>query len=419
MPDLLSAPGQRILAHELTHVVQQSAATQTGVLPVSSPGDAGELEAADTAARVTPSSARLSVQRDPDPQAAAPEGNTALKEGVTAEKWSETLEAAYRSRGDVRRANAIRACRVGGGRACGLVLTNHEMWNLYRLSKDSGGDEAKIRAGLAAAAPSLGSMIGPGVSPPPGFTLPPGFTPPSGFTPPGFAPPTVTPQVPLPPTSTPPVSPGPAAGAAEGAAAGLSLEAAITIAGVTAIVAICVISALQLWDLGKFQQGLEQRGFIILEDSLAVCIGQCHQPTHPHAGDLPSHDPFEHLPELIEPLPQDELRRWLEGQKGQQAAPQPAPVPNPRTGDCTEAQHEELQAEVDRQCKRLPSACRPDMTKAELKRNAFRNWRCARARDKVNDECFKGGNEGHKRAAKTYWEAYEKCWDLYQRADKR
>lgn len=89
-----------------------------------------------------------------------------------------------------------------------------------------------------------------------------------------------------------------------------------------------------------------------------------------------------------------------------------------KTGNCTEERHDTLQSEVDRQCKDLPRACTPGMTKAELKRNAFRNWRCARVRDLMNKECFDGGDEGHKRAAQLAWQAYDNCWDLYQRADR-
>jgi hypothetical protein len=40
-----SSGGQRLLAHELTHVVQQRGATSSGPLAVSQPGDALEVEA--------------------------------------------------------------------------------------------------------------------------------------------------------------------------------------------------------------------------------------------------------------------------------------------------------------------------------------------------------------------------------------
>jgi Novel toxin 16 len=103
-----------------------------------------------------------------------------------------------------------------------------------------------------------------------------------------------------------------------------------------------------------------------------------------------------------------------------QATPRATPraTSNERTGDCTEERHDGLQDEVTRQCKRLPRGCTPGMGKAELKRNAMRNERCARARDRMNNECFGGGDAGHQQAARLAWEAAQRCWDLYRRADR-
>ena len=311
-PDLHSAAGQRLLAHELAHVIQQPAAAPGGELPISSPGDAGEYEAAAAARRVVPSSVRLSVQRDPDPQADT-KRNAGAEEGVDAEKWSEELEAQYRHRGDTQRANAIRACRQQGGRACGIVLTNREMWRLYQLGHDSGGDEAKVRAGLLAAVPSLG-LLGPvpSLPPRPPLGMPPVFGPPAPV-PPATTPPVVTPKIPAPPAAAPTPSPGPAAG--------LSIESIATAGGVAAIAAICVLSAIQLWQLGRFQEELRRRGFIILDDPQAVCTQGCHLTGRPPTGDiqLPRLDPSE--------ADQDILRKWIAGQRGQ-----PSPVPEPAPG---------------------------------------------------------------------------------------
>lgn len=104
-----------------------------------------------------------------------------------------------------------------------------------------------------------------------------------------------------------------------------------------------------------------------------------------------------------------------------QSVPQEAPrvYTDSKTGDCTEERHDALQAEVERHCKVLPRSCRPGMSKAQLKRQAFRNWRCARARDRMNNECYGGaGDPGHQRAAQLAWEAYWRCWELYHQADR-
>jgi hypothetical protein len=72
VPDLGSAAGQRILAHELAHVLQQPAVVPAGPLPVSDPHDPAEREAADAATRTVRTSAGASVQRDPESGAGVP-----------------------------------------------------------------------------------------------------------------------------------------------------------------------------------------------------------------------------------------------------------------------------------------------------------------------------------------------------------
>jgi hypothetical protein len=49
----LSSDGQKLLAHELTHVVQQRGAAPATELTVTDPGDASEREASDVADRVS------------------------------------------------------------------------------------------------------------------------------------------------------------------------------------------------------------------------------------------------------------------------------------------------------------------------------------------------------------------------------
>jgi hypothetical protein len=205
------------------------------------------------------------------------------------------------------------------------------MWNLYQLAQDSRGDEKKIRAGLAGAAPSLVPLLGmspagPGLLPPgllpPG--LPPPGLPPPVFPPPPFAPPVFTPPTTLPPVTPVPIGPGPAVGA------GLGVEGAIMIGGITAIVAVCVISAVLLWQIGEFQEGLRQRGLIILDDPLAVCIGGCHQSGRPMVDSfpLPREDPFR--------APRDLLDPFRESRTEPAPSPQPVPVTEPQKEENTE-----------------------------------------------------------------------------------
>ena len=81
---------------------------------------------------------------------------------------------------------------------------------------------------------------------------------------------------------------------------------------------------------------------------------------------------------------------------------------------CTNEELDKLQDEVNNQCKVLPRACSDTDDCQTLRRNWFRNERCAKAREKVN-ECFGGGNPGHRQAAEAARKAEQNCRELYRR----
>ncbi|CAN5331827.1 hypothetical protein BH23BAC1_BH23BAC1_17810 [soil metagenome] len=83
-------------------------------------------------------------------------------------------------------------------------------------------------------------------------------------------------------------------------------------------------------------------------------------------------------------------------------------------GDCTEERHRELQDEVDRQCKKNKRACDSSQDCATLKSYKRRNEKCARARKKINKECFNGGDPGHRQAEKEAERAAKKCEEIYR-----
>lgn len=60
--DPSSSAGQKLLAHELTHVSQQRGATPTSDMTVSEPGDASEVEATSIADKVTSAPSSTSQQ---------------------------------------------------------------------------------------------------------------------------------------------------------------------------------------------------------------------------------------------------------------------------------------------------------------------------------------------------------------------
>jgi pyruvate/2-oxoglutarate dehydrogenase complex dihydrolipoamide acyltransferase (E2) component len=68
-----SSAGQKLLAHELTHVSQQRGATPTSDMTVSEPGDASEVEAASVADKITSAPSPASAQATANVSRAAEE----------------------------------------------------------------------------------------------------------------------------------------------------------------------------------------------------------------------------------------------------------------------------------------------------------------------------------------------------------
>jgi len=166
-------------------------------------------------------------------------------------------------------------------------------------------------------------------------------------------------------------------------------------------------------------------------------------------GDVPLGDgTFKPQPQagLQEP-PQAEPEEppQAEPEEPPQAEPEEPPRAEPRTRrhpnqTCEDDVLDRLQADVDWLCKHFPAAmespgarrrppkearartaalrgCDEKMSKAQLRRNAMRNEKCARARQKLQKQCFaNGADPGHQEALKLALEAAERCWELYRRA---
>ena len=58
------------------------------------------------------------------------------------------------------------------------------------------------------------------------------------------------------------------------------------------------------------------------------------------------------------------------------------------------------------------------MDPAQLRSFAQRNEQCSRARGRMNQECFNGGDAGHRQAEEAAKDAAENCWELYRRATR-
>ena len=286
--------GRRLLAHELTHVVQQGSAR-----PSSSKNLVSRLADSASAPRLRASGPLIQRQAVPGVHSGGSRGSS----GVPSEKWSEDVERAYRRAGLVEAANAVAGCREWG--ACDRLLTQSEAWEAYRTGRVKG---------------KLGD--------PPEKSRPTGMT--ANVAVAGV------------------VAPVAVGGSAEAAAAKTALERAAvrwgtagsleggaatgTAAGVSTVavpIAIGVAAVLAIADLisyTSFQIALQRQGYFILPEPLAVCIGNCHQPTAPTFRPLPRlpEPPPLLLPRQFDPKDIEKLKDMLD-----KTAPKPGPTPGP------------------------------------------------------------------------------------------
>jgi hypothetical protein len=254
--------GLRLIAHELTHVIQQGERTT----------------APATLARDTQRRDQTRIQSIP-PQ-------------LTLEKTSAQLEAAYRNTGDLRRADAIRRCRLSGGADSQGMLTEQEAMAAYALAKEGyGPNEAATLVSRQAD----------------GATLP-------------------------------WVAPAVAALTAQLTGVGTYVLAALPPVAIAAVAALFLVALVEAVRFARFVSLLEAHGFVVLLNPLAACIsGLCHQPGGARSRPLPFPD-FEPLtpagpgrfgpfgpnpfgratPEQMTPL-----EPWIE--------PVPRPLPGPPT----------------------------------------------------------------------------------------
>lgn len=318
--------GQALLAHELTHVVQQGQADPGTPARAGTFDNSGVLlqrQPADAPVHDTP----ISIGESP-----------AQRGGVPYEKWAVEIEQQYRARGDMTRANAVRACRDQGLDGCAWILTANEAQRLFALAKESAGDESKVRLGLAGAAPLLARQL-PRVAP----ML-------------RLVPPLVTPPAPL-------LTPG-------------------AVAGPAVLAAIVVLTSYLLWKIGQFQDELRAKGFIILEDPLALCIGGCHVPG-PKSGPSVLNFP---------PIAPEQLKDWLT-QPG--AGPRPEQSPEKKSAPKDDCFTENPGAT---ECEDFRS--RDDAISGFMASKGFSNIRIGRCtsqgrftqEDKI-DACFNGPGE--------------------------
>jgi hypothetical protein len=281
--------GRNLLAHELTHVVQQSGAASA-----------------------------MPIQRQP----AFGGENLAMRDHVNPEKWSEELEHQYRRRGDFERANAIRDCRLKGLPACTRILRPIDVRVLYVRDiipgPASGSGRQTLKVGTRAPV-SPGAAAAPAAAAGAAVALAPEF-------PPAPLPPAPAPPAPAPPAVDFTITPANENAIAEAAAEEAGIGGAEVVAGSTVIGAIIIVGGVQMFLQGRYEEKLRALGYILLDDPLGVCIQGCHlaQPAEPKWKDL------EVPLTPIDQAPPPGQLRFRPGRVTTTITPSTPPVPEPR-----------------------------------------------------------------------------------------
>ena len=87
----------------------------------------------------------------------------------------------------------------------------------------------------------------------------------------------------------------------------------------------------------------------------------------------------------------------------------------PPPGDCTTARHDELQNIVNLNCE-IPHGCNGEADElGDLIIKRDRAFSCAEARTNINNECYRGGEPGHKEARRNAYRAWNWCNYLIDR----
>lgn len=80
-------------------------------------------------------------------------------------------------------------------------------------------------------------------------------------------------------------------------------------------------------------------------------------------------------------------------------------------GNCTPDEYDELEKNKKSECSKTDQLgkCKRDMDNGMLHERMVQFGRCAKAREKVMDKCFAGGDYGHIKQLNEQWEGANKC----------
>ena len=307
--------GRRLLAHELTHVVQQA--------PRSGPPPATSFSSEHQGRSLCVQGPMIQRQEAQVHQSPVNRSST-----VSSEKWRTDVESSYRRAGFNNEANAVKFCREFG--ACDMLLTQEEAYRAYR--------QGRIDAKLGEPSPEPARTPGPASAAPVAVA---GVAAPllsGGGT---AATESVVAKSALEraalqwggraavstATSTTTATVGTAAGTG---AAGVATVAVPVVVGVVLIIAI-----VDLFSYGRFELALRRAGYIVLPNPLGVCIGLCHTSPASPASPVPLQPYTYHL--RAPKFGTKEIEDWLKPSSTTKPTPvtPPIPAPKPKTDEET------------------------------------------------------------------------------------
>jgi hypothetical protein len=342
-----TSAGQRLMAHELTHVVQQRHArpalqsdSLAGAATSRFEQEAQRMESlvfgSQPAGLSAPAAFSLDVspvsglqiqkQERPGRQAARiPQSQLDVYRWGAEQFDDPRLRAA---------AEGVQRCRAKGGRACEILVSDEDIWSMYgeyQLIESVFGSEradaalanhdlSRVAAEASAAAPGGpggGAVLGAAAAGA-ARTLP-------------VNPPVTTPNPPV----RPPLRLIPGGGGAPRPAPGPGIGPGPAVGAAVIVFGVYVIADLAAF--GAFQQKLFAAGYVHLPSPRGVCMRGCHSPRAPRPS---TPRPFETPADFpapstgpLTPADLEAIRRFIEGSRPSTTpgpGPGVSPTPQPR-----------------------------------------------------------------------------------------
>jgi Novel toxin 16 len=161
---------------------------------------------------------------------------------------------------------------------------------------------------------------------------------------------------------------------------------------------------------GSFGNGEWTRHTINGHVGLFRWIGNLFHSTSPAPSDTPSKS-VDALNRVTAPPVDDAREQQLAKARNQSTMGQPLTPP----GFCYEEEHSRLTAAVQRACKSGHiQACSPLDLEFVLRTKALAFRACAIARTRREDQCYKGGDLGHRMQIQQMWQGFNRCQTFLQ-----